>query len=434
VLEIDVETNNAAVIKVVGVGGAGNNAVNRMITYGLKGVEFIAINTDKQALFASGAMQKIQIGEKLTKGLGAGAQPDIGQKAAEESREEIARALKGADLVFVTAGMGGGTGTGAAPVVAEVAREMDILTIGVVTKPFLFEGRVRMMNAERGLDALAGKVDTLVTVPNDRLLQVVSKGTSIVEAFEFADDVLRQGIQGISDLIAVPSLINLDFADVKTIMRDKGIAHMGIGIGGGEDRTLEAARQAMESPLLETTIAGARDVLLNITGGPSLGLLESDEAARLVMEAAAPDANIIYGTGIDDRVRYQGTDREGRGRRSPAADQARPAGQGRLQAPRGPFLQGGQAPVRVQVQAPGGRRRGGAGGQPRHPDLSEKTPQITESGHPFPNLPQAPVPYGRGLRRFGLLGLSFWLRAVRQNSVRIGSFTPWGGHKVLHEL
>ncbi len=301
-LEIDVETNNAAVIKVVGVGGAGNNAVNRMITYGLKGVEFIAINTDKQALFASGAMQKIQIGEKLTKGLGAGAQPDIGQKAAEESREEIARALKGADLVFVTAGMGGGTGTGAAPVVAEVAREMDILTIGVVTKPFLFEGRVRMMNAERGLDALAGKVDTLVTVPNDRLLQVVSKGTSIVEAFEFADDVLRQGIQGISDLIAVPSLINLDFADVKTIMRDKGIAHMGIGIGGGEDRTLEAARQAMESPLLETTIAGARDVLLNITGGPSLGLLESDEAARLVMEAAAPDANIIYGTGIDEQL------------------------------------------------------------------------------------------------------------------------------------
>jgi len=301
-LEIDVEMNNAAVIKVVGIGGAGNNAVNRMIQYGLKGVEFIAINTDKQALFSSGAPQKIQIGEKLTKGLGAGAQPEIGQKAAEESREEIARSLKGTDLVFITAGMGGGTGTGAAPIVAEIARELDILTIGVVTKPFLFEGRIRMQNAEKGLEELKEKVDTLVTVPNDRLLQVVSKGTSIVEAFEFADDVLRQGIQGISDLIAVPSLINLDFADVKTIMRDKGIAHMGIGIGAGEDRTLEAARQAMESPLLETTISGARDVLLNITGGPGLGLIESNEAAQLVMESAATDANIIYGTGIDDHL------------------------------------------------------------------------------------------------------------------------------------
>ena len=301
-LEIDVEMNNAAVIKVVGVGGAGNNAVNRMIQYGLKGVEFIAINTDKQALFSSGAPQKIQIGEKLTKGLGAGAQPEIGQKAAEESREEIARSLKGTDLVFVTAGMGGGTGTGAAPIVAEIAHELDILTIGVVTKPFLFEGRIRMQNAEKGLDELSNKVDTLVTVPNDRLLQVVSKGTSIVEAFEFADDVLRQGIQGISDLIAVPSLINLDFADIKTIMQQKGIAHMGIGLGAGEDRTLEAAQQAMESPLLETTISGAHDVLLNITGGPGLGLIESNEAAQLVMESAAPNANIIYGTGIDDQL------------------------------------------------------------------------------------------------------------------------------------
>ena len=301
-LEIDVEMNNAALIKVVGVGGAGNNAVNRMIQYGLRGVEFIAINTDKQALFSSGAPQKIQIGEKLTKGLGAGAQPEIGQKAAEESREEIARSLKGTDLLFITAGMGGGTGTGAAPIIADIARELDILTIGVVTKPFLFEGRIRMQNAEKGLEELQDKVDTLVTVPNDRLLQVVSKGTSIVEAFEFADDVLRQGIQGISDLIAVPSLINLDFADVKTIMNKKGIAHMGIGIGAGEDRTLEAARQAMESPLLETTISGAHDVLLNITGGPGLGLIESNEAAQLVMESAAPDANIIYGTGIDEHL------------------------------------------------------------------------------------------------------------------------------------
>ncbi len=301
-LEFDVEMNNAAVIKVVGVGGAGNNAVNRMIQYGLVGVDYIAINTDKQALYASGATQKIQIGEKLTKGLGAGAKPDIGKRAAEESREEIERALKNTDLVFVTAGMGGGTGTGAAPIVAEIAREMDILTIGIVTKPFTFEGRVRMLNAEDGLRDLMENVDTLVTVPNDRLLQVVSKGTSVMEAFEFADDVLRQGIQGISDLIAVPSLINLDFADVKTIMSGKGIAHMGIGLGAGEDRTSEAARLAMESPLLETTIAGANDVLLNITGGPELGLLESNEAARLVMEAAAPEANIIYGTAIDEQL------------------------------------------------------------------------------------------------------------------------------------
>ncbi|NLT16609.1 MAG: cell division protein FtsZ, partial [Clostridiales bacterium] len=302
-LEIDVEMNNAAVIKVVGIGGAGNNAVNRMIQYGLKGVEFIAINTDKQALFSSGAPQKIQIGEKLTKGLGAGAQPEIGQKAAEESREEIARSLKGTDLVFITAGMGGGTGTGAAPIVAEIARELDILTIGVVTKPFLFEGRIRMQNAEKGLEELKGKVDTLVTVPNDRLLQVVSKGTSIVEAFEFADDVLRQGIQGISDLIAVPSLINLDFADVKTIMSHMGLAIMGTGTASGETRAMDAANAAISSPLLEdASVRGARGVIINVTGGPDMSLIEVSEASAIIQEAAHEEANIIFGAVVDQKM------------------------------------------------------------------------------------------------------------------------------------
>ena len=301
-LEFDVETNNIAMIKVVGVGGGGSNAVNRMIQYGLRGVEFIAINTDRQALYLSKANQKVQIGEKLTKGLGAGANPEIGTKAAEESRDEISRLLKGSDMVFITAGMGGGTGTGAAPIIAEIAKDMGILTIGVVTKPFLFEGRVRMENAEKGIKSLKEKVDTIVVIPNDRLLQVVGKGTSIVEAFHVADDVLRQAIQGISDLIAVPSLINLDFADVKTVMQEKGIAHMGIGIGSGDSRMMDAAHQAIQSPLLETTIVGARGVLINITGGANMALLEVDEAARLIQEAAAPEANIIFGAGIDESL------------------------------------------------------------------------------------------------------------------------------------
>ena len=301
-LEFDVESGHVAQIRVIGVGGGGSNAVNRMIQYGLQGVDFIAVNTDKQALFGSQATQKIQIGDKLTKGLGAGANPEVGKKAAEESHDEIAQALKGADLVFITAGMGGGTGTGAAPVVAEIAKELGILTIGVVTKPFVFEGRVRMANAEKGIETLKENVDTLVIIPNDRLLQVVGKGTSIIEAFHVADDVLRQGIQGISDLIAVPSLINLDFADVKTVMQEKGIAHMGIGIGSGENRTVDAANQAIASPLLETTINGARGVLINITGSSDLGLLEIDEAARIIQEAADPGANIIFGAGIDDSL------------------------------------------------------------------------------------------------------------------------------------
>ena len=296
------EQNSFASIKVVGCGGGGNNAVNRMVDAGLRGVEFISINTDKQALGASNAQVKIQIGEKLTKGLGAGAIPEVGRRAAEESREEIASALKGADLVFITAGMGGGTGTGAAPIVAETARDLGCLTIAVVTKPFGFEGKQRMKNAEAGIAELKQHVDTLVVIPNDRILQVVNKTTSIVEAFGIADDVLRQGIQGISDLIAVPAMINLDFADVKTVMESGGMAHMGIGIGSGESKLVEAAKNAIASPLLETNIEGARAVLINITGGADISIMDINEAANLIMEAADPDANIIFGAGIDDTM------------------------------------------------------------------------------------------------------------------------------------
>ena len=298
----DQMTNNYASIKVVGCGGGGGNAVNRMVQAGLKGVEFIAVNTDMQALTRSGAPVKIQIGDKVTKGLGAGAVPEVGRRSAEESREEIAAALKGADLVFVTAGMGGGTGTGCAPVVAEIAREQGALTIAVVTKPFSFEGKQRMRNAEAGINDLKQRVDTLVVIPNDRLLQVVSKGTSMVEAFGIADDVLRQGIQGISDLIALPALINLDFADVKTVMESGGMAHMGIGYGDGENKMVQAAKNAISSPMLETTIDGARAVLINITGGADISIIEINEAANLIMEAADPDANIIFGAGIDESM------------------------------------------------------------------------------------------------------------------------------------
>ncbi len=301
-LEFDVDMNSVAQIKVVGVGGAGNNAINRMISAGLKGVEFYAINTDKQALYMSLAPNKIQIGEKLTKGLGAGANPEIGKRAAEESYEDIKKMLEGADMVFVTAGMGGGTGTGAAPVVAQIAKELGILTVGVVTKPFGFEGKVRKMQAEKGLGEMKEKVDTLVTIPNDRLLQIVDKKASIMEAFKIADDVLKQGVQGISDLIAVPGLVNLDFADVKTIMLSKGYAHMGIGKASGENRGAEAVKQAIQSPLLETCIEGAKSVLLNITGGVNLGIFEVNEAADMVFQSADPDANIIFGAVIDESM------------------------------------------------------------------------------------------------------------------------------------
>jgi cell division protein FtsZ len=294
--------NFLAAIKVVGVGGGGTNAVNRMVDAGLTGVEFVAVNTDAQALTMCDADGKVHIGEKVTRGLGAGADPNVGLAAAQESRDELKEALKGADMVFVTAGEGGGTGTGGAPVVAELARELEALTVGVVTKPFVFEGRKRSQQAELGIQNLRDRVDTLIVIENDRLLQVVEKRTSVVEAFRMADDVLRQGVQGITDLITVPGLVNLDFADVRTIMRDAGSALMGIGSASGENRATEAARAAVSSPLLETSIEGATGILLNITGGPEIGLFEVNEAAEVVTSAADQNANVIFGAVIDDAL------------------------------------------------------------------------------------------------------------------------------------
>jgi len=300
--ESGIMIDGTATIKVIGVGGGGTNAVNRMVDSGIRGVEFVAVNTDRQALLLSKAASKIQIGEKITRGLGAGANPDIGAQAAEESKAEITEALRGADMVFVTAGMGGGTGTGAAPIVAACAKEMGILTIGVVTKPFTFEGKKRLSQADRGIESLKGKVDTLVVTPNDKLLQIIDRKTSIVEAFKMADDVLRQGVQGISDLIAVPGLVNLDFADVKTIMLNTGMAHMGIGRASGENRAEDAAKQAVQSPLLETSIEGARGVIINITGGANLGLHEVNTAAEIIQRSVDPEANIIFGAVIDESL------------------------------------------------------------------------------------------------------------------------------------
>jgi cell division protein FtsZ len=298
----DPSGNYLAVIKVVGVGGGGTNAVNRMVDAGLRGVEFIAVNTDAQALLMCDADVKIHIGSKITRGLGAGADPAIGLEAATESRDELKEALKGADMVFVTAGKGGGTGTGAAPVIAEIARELGALTVGVVTRPFGFEGRKRADQAEGGIKQLREKVDTLIIIPNDRLLQVVEKRTSIVDAFRIADDVLRQGVQGITDLITVPGLINLDFADVRTIMRQAGSALMGIGVAGGENRAADAAKAAISSPLLEASVEGATGILLNITGGSDMGLFEVNEAAEIIGSAADGDANIIFGAVIDEAL------------------------------------------------------------------------------------------------------------------------------------
>ena len=297
-----IEQANLAKIKVVGVGGGGGNAVNRMIDAGVQGVDFIAVNCDAQALILSKAQTKLQIGEKLTKGLGAGANPEIGQKAAEESVDEITEKLKGADMVFVTAGMGGGTGTGAAPVVAECAKKAGALTVGVVTKPFSFEGKRRMNQAEAGIVNLKDKVDTLITIPNDRLLQVIDRRTSMLDAFKIADDVLRQGVQGISDLIAVPGIINADFADVKTIMSDAGSALMGIGTAKGDNGTVSAADAASKSPLLEASIEGARGVLFNITGGKDLSLVDVTEASNIITETVDPEANIIFGAVIDEKL------------------------------------------------------------------------------------------------------------------------------------
>ena len=300
--EIEMDDRPAASIKVVGCGGGGGNALNRMVDCGVVGVDFIAVNTDVQALRTSRAATMIQIGEKLTKGLGAGATPEIGKKAAEESREEIASALKGADLVFVTAGMGGGTGTGAAPVVAEIARDMGILTIAVVTKPFAFEGKTRMRKAESGIDELKQRVDTLVVIPNERLLQVCPKGTSFKGAFNFADDVLRQGIQGISDLISQTGIINLDFADVKAVMESGGMAHLGIGVGKGEKAMADAAQNAISSPMLETSIDGARAVLINVTCNSNCSIVDINDAVEMITAAADSEANIIFGASIDDAL------------------------------------------------------------------------------------------------------------------------------------
>lgn len=294
------ESDSAAKIIVIGVGGAGNNAVNRMIDENIGGVEFIGINSDKQALQFCKAPTAIQIGEKLTKGLGAGARPEVGQKAAEESAEELQAAMKGADMVFVTCGMGGGTGTGAAPVIAGLAKEMGILTVGVVTKPFRFEAKTRMTNALSGIERLRENVDTLIVIPNDRLLEIVDRRTTMPEALKKADEVLQQAVQGITDLINVPGLINLDFADVQTVMTDKGIAHIGIGRAKGDDKAIEAVKQAVSSPLLETTIEGASHVIINVSG--DIGLMEANEAASYVQELAGDEANIIFGAMFDETV------------------------------------------------------------------------------------------------------------------------------------
>lgn len=294
------EQAGSAKIKVIGVGGGGNNAINVMIDSGVRGVEYLAVNTDKQALESSKAEHKLQIGEKLTKGLGAGANPDKGKKAAEESTDDIAKAIEGADMVFVTAGMGGGTGTGAAPVVAQIAKNSGALTVAVVTKPFSFEGRVRMRNAEEGIEELKKNVDTIITIPNDKILQIIEKRTTITEALAKADDILKQGIQSISSLISESAFINLDFADVEAVMKNQGLAHMGMSSASGEDRAIVAARQAIESPLLETTIDGAKGVLINVTGGKDLGLLEVSEATEIIRQKCDPEAMIIFGADTRD--------------------------------------------------------------------------------------------------------------------------------------
>jgi len=304
-LEFDTNMDQLATIKVIGVGGGRNNAVNRMIDHGVEGVEFIAVNTDAQALNLSKAETTLQIGDKLTRGLGAGANPEIGKKAAEESHEQLEEVLQGADMVFVTAGKGGGTGTGAAPVIAQIAKDLGALTVGVVTRPFSFEGIRRQKQANAGIEALKDSVDTLIVIPNDRLLEIVDKNTPMLEAFREADNVLRQGVQGISDLIAKPGLINVDFADVKTIMSDKGSALMGIGVATGENRAVEAAKKAISSPLLETSIDGAQGVLMNISGGPSLSLFEVQEAADLVTSAADEEVNVIFGNVINENLKEE---------------------------------------------------------------------------------------------------------------------------------
>ena len=299
---LDEEMQNVTNIKVIGVGGGGGNAVNRMVESGLSGVEFVAMNTDQQALLNSKATQKVQLGAKLTKGRGAGADPEIGQRAAEESKDEITNALKGAQMVFITAGMGGGTGTGAAPVVAETAHDLGILTVGIVTKPFAFEGKRKMAQAEQGIASLMMHVDSLIVIPNERLKLISQEKITLMNAFEAADNVLRQGVESISSLINIPAFINLDFADVRSIMKDAGFAHMGVGVAKGAGKAENAAKAAISSPLLETSIAGARGVIINITSSPDIGLEDVETAASMITQSAQPDANIIWGTAFDERL------------------------------------------------------------------------------------------------------------------------------------
>ncbi len=343
-LDFDTNLDSLATIKVIGVGGGGNNAVNRMIEHDVQGVEFIAVNTDSQALNLSKAEVKMQIGAKLTRGLGAGANPEVGKKAAEESKEQIEEVLRGADMVFVTAGMGGGTGTGAAPVIAQIAKGLGALTVGIVTRPFTFEGRKRANQAGIGIDAMKEAVDTLIVIPNDRLLEIVDKSTPMLEAFREADNVLRQGVQGISELIAVPGLINLDFADVKTIMTNRGSALMGIGVATGENRAAEAAKKAISSPLLETSIDGAQGVLMNISGGTNLSLYEVQEAADIVASASDQEVNMIFGSVINDDLKdeiivtviatgFDGTSSQPKQQRPGFAGQLKPSQSQSQQAP-----------------------------------------------------------------------------------------------------
>ncbi len=370
---LEIKTNDADVaakIIVVGVGGAGNNAVNRMVDEKIDGVDFIGVNTDKQALQLCKAPKLLQIGEKLTKGLGAGAKPEIGEKAAEESAEEISAALKGADMVFVTCGMGGGTGTGAAPVVAKLAKDMGILTVGVVTKPFRFEAKARMVNALNGIDRIKEHVDTLIVIPNDKLLEIVDRRTTMPEALKKADEVLQQAVQGITDLINVPAVINLDFADVQTVMKDKGIAHIGIGEGKGDDKAMEAVKMAVESPLLETTISGATHVIINISG--DITLADASDAASYVQELAGDDVNIIFGamydesksdsctitviaTGLEDKANNPAQNRLGSGAafRQPASHITPNSLKGMNLQPTMPVTPAGQAPTRPVQPVPG---------------------------------------------------------------------------------
>ena len=370
---LEIKTNDAdtaAKIIVVGVGGAGNNAVNRMVDEKITGVDFIGVNTDKQALQLCKAPKLLQIGEKLTKGLGAGAKPEIGEKAAEESTEEISAALKGADMVFVTCGMGGGTGTGAAPVVAKLAKEMGILTVGVVTKPFRFEAKARMINALNGIERIKENVDTLIVIPNDKLLEIVDRRTTMPEALKKADEVLQQAVQGITDLINVPAVINLDFADVQTVMKDKGIAHIGIGEGKGDDKAMEAVKMAVESPLLETTISGATHVIINISG--DITLADASDAASYVQELAGDDVNIIFGamydesksdsctitviaTGLEDKANNPAQNRLGAGAafRQPASHVTPTSLKGMNLQPTVPVSGQGQAPARPVQPVPG---------------------------------------------------------------------------------